>query len=157
MAQLGRAKKSLKLLLKFYSSATCSPLGIPIITATAYLLSSLPSSHFKCKLSSPTFGAHVSIYAWYPRINKSCCYFWIAKGISSSMFLNNSSEIWIIDVLVMCDFCIQRFYFLNFERHAVLSNVISNVQVWKNIAFEKEYSIAAPWCSSYCYCTVSFT
>ena len=31
-------------------------------------------------------------------------------------------------------------YFLNFEQHAVLSNVISNAQVWKNTAFEKECS-----------------
>ena len=30
----------------------------------------------------------------------------------------------------------QKFYFLNLERHAVLSNVISNIQIWKNIAFE---------------------
>ena len=34
----------------------------------------------------------------------------------------------------------QRFYFLNFERRAVLLNVVSNVQVLKNIAFEKECS-----------------
>ena len=34
----------------------------------------------------------------------------------------------------MCDYRMRRFYFLNFESHAVLSNMISNVQVWKSIA-----------------------
>ena len=31
-----------------------------------------------------------------------------------------------IDIFVMCDYRIQRFYFLNFERHAVLLSVISS-------------------------------
>ena len=33
----------------------------------------------------------------------------------------------------------QRFYFLNVERQAVLSDVISNVQIRKNIAFKKGF------------------
>ena len=52
-------RKRLKILLKYFG--TCPPVCPPIITVTAYLLCLLPSSHFKCKLSSPTFGVHVSI------------------------------------------------------------------------------------------------
>ena len=55
------------------------------------------------------------------------------------MFLNNSSEIWMINIFFKCDYSVQRFYFLNCERDPVLSNVILNVQVWKNIAFEKNF------------------
>ena len=43
MAQLGRVRKRLKLLLKFFG--TCPPVRPPIITATAYLSCLLPSSH----------------------------------------------------------------------------------------------------------------
>ena len=56
------------------------------------------------------------------------------------MVFNNSSKIWMIGIFVMCDYRKQKFYFLNFERHTVLSNVILNVQDWKNKAFEKECS-----------------
>ena len=42
------------------------------------------------------------------------------------MFFNTSSETWMIDIFVMCDYRIQRFSFLNFERHAVLLSVISS-------------------------------
>ena len=73
----------------------------PIMTVTAYLPCSLPSSHFKYKLSSPTFGVHISIYAWYPHIkesNENCFPFWIIKAISCSMFFNNSSKTCVIVV-----------------------------------------------------------
>ena len=45
-----------------------------------------------------------------------------------------------INIFVICDYCVQRFYFLNVERQAVLSDVISNVQIRKNIAFKKGFS-----------------
>ena len=133
MAQLGRVWKK----QKFYSSSLenahqCIPQSLQLQR----------SSHFKCKLSYPTFGSHISIYAWYPPINwsnENFFSFWITKEIFTTFF-DNSSEIWMIDISVMCDYCMQRFYFLNFKRHEVLSSMISNVQSWKNTAFEKECS-----------------
>ena len=47
MAQLGRVRKRLKVLLKFFG--TCPPVRPPIVTATAYLPCSLSSSYFKNK------------------------------------------------------------------------------------------------------------
>ena len=42
-----------------------------------------------------------------------------------------------LSIFVMFDYRMQRFYFLNFERHAVLLNMISNVEVLKKYSFEK--------------------
>ena len=141
MAQLGRVRKMLKISLMFYG--TCPPVLPPVITATAYLLCLLPSSLLNTNCHLQYLRVHISVYAWYSWINesnKNLFSFWITKETYSSMFFNNSSEIWMIDIFVMCDCCVQRFYFLNSEHHAILSNVISKVQVWKNIGFERECS-----------------
>ena len=118
MTQFGRVRKSLTVLLKFFAIyQTVCP---PVIRTTAYLpLSfSFPFSHFKYKLSSVTFGVHISIDAWCPR--------------------TNSLEILLVDMFAWFS-SKERFYFVNFERHGIeqeikrwiLKSQIVNVSVRK--------------------------
>ena len=68
IVQLGSVRKCLKVLYKFFG--ICPPVFPPVITATAFLPYSFPSSGSKYRFSSPMFGVHTSVYTWYPQTNE---------------------------------------------------------------------------------------
>ena len=76
MTQFRRVRNSLKMLLQFFEKYP--PVFPPIITVTTYMSLSFPSPHFKCKLSSSTFGAqnlHICMISSNKRIKWKLLFF----------------------------------------------------------------------------------
>ena len=92
--QLGSVRNHLKVLIKFFG--ICLKVFPSINTATALLSYSFSFSGSQYKFSSPAFGVHMSIYAWYFRtneLNENWWSFLTIMLIFSSIFLNKISEI----------------------------------------------------------------